>query len=384
MKNKIILAALLLPLLSFSALSDADYNVSYEIDSLRNLTIQTAIFLSSSDLVFLRENDSLYKGEFSVSITMLRKDKSPIKSFFSDSLLFFNDYQRTKEDSVINIFLNFPSDSMMEFISIELEDKNSSNRFNTVVESNAPKISKNGSYILSARFLNENDYFANDSIKLEVKSVITDSAEYAINFIVQNSEKKVIFKQKFKKSSTEEDTIAFFKDLYGGMYKVTLELIRNNKKMSSLYKEFSVKFSFINSEKEFSDLLSALSFIGKWNEIEKIRKAENTEREILWNDFWFKQQYHPEISSNVPYEEFLERYNYANKNFSGFKKGFLTDFGRIYIMYGKPDEIERHPFDNDSKPFEIWYYWSFGYEFLFVDERGYGEYTLNNYMEQLK
>jgi GWxTD domain-containing protein len=219
---------------------------------------------------------------------------------------------------------------------------------------------------------------------LAVKSIITDTAEYAINFIVQNSEKKVIFNQKFKKSATEEDTIAFFKDLYGGMYKVTLELIRNNKKLSSLYKEFSVKFSFINSEKEFSDLLSALSFIGKWNEIEKIRKAENTEREILWNDFWFKQQYHPEISSNVSYEEFLERYNYANKNFSGFKKGFLTDFGRIYIMYGKPDEIERHLFDNDSKPFEIWYYWSFGYEFLFVDERGYGDYTLNNYMEQLK
>jgi GWxTD domain-containing protein len=384
MKNKIILIALLLPLLSFSALSDADYNVSYEIDSLRNLTIQTTIFLSSSDLVFLRENDSLYKGEFSVSVTMLRKDKSPIKSFFSDSLLYFNNYQRTKEDSVINIFLNFPSDSMMEFISIELSDKNSSNKFNAVVESNAPKISKNGSYILSANFLNENDYFANDSIKLAVKSIITDTAEYAINFIVQNSEKKVIFKQKFKKSATEEDTIAFFKDLYGGMYKVTLELIRNNKKLSSLYKEFSVKFSFINSEKEFSDLLSALSFIGKWNEIEKIRKAENTEREILWNDFWFKQQYHPEISSNVSYEEFLERYNYANKNFSGFKKGFLTDFGRIYIMYGKPDEIERHLFDNDSKPFEIWYYWSFGYEFLFVDERGYGDYTLNNYMEQLK
>jgi len=118
--------------------------------------------------------------------------------------------------------------------------------------------------------------------------------------------------------------------------------------------------------------------------VDKIRKAENKEREKIWNEFWLKQQTHPEISSNITCDEFLERYNYVNKNFSGFKKGFLTDFGRIFIMYGRPDEIERHPFDSDSKPYEIWYYWSLGYEFLFVDERGYGEYTLKNYMEQLR
>lgn len=386
MKLKTAILIILLPLAAFSALSDSGYNVYYEIDSLRNVGMKATIFISSSDLVFLRESDSLYRAEYSASMTLLRKDKSPLKSFYSDSSLVFSIYDDTKKDSLIQQTFDVESDTGTRFVSLEVQDKNSSNRFSVLFESLPPRISSSGSYILSASFIGTDDarFFANDTVKLAVRTVISDSEKYSFNLVIENSDRKVVFKKKFAKNSFSEDTLTVSGDFYGGLYKASVELITNGKKIGSLQKDFAVEFSFMNSEKEFNDLLNALSFIAKWDETEKIKKASNEDRERVWNDFWFKQQLHPEISSYVSSYEFFERYGYANKNFTGFKKGYLTDFGRIHMMYGKPDEIERHPFDAESKPYEIWYYWSLGYEFLFVDERGYGEYTLKNYMEQLK
>jgi GWxTD domain-containing protein len=40
-----------------------------------------------------------------------------------------------------------------------------------------------------------------------------------------------------------------------------------------------------------------------------------------------------------------KEYNYANKNFSYglMKEGWTTERGRVYLMYGPPTEIDRHP-----------------------------------------
>ena len=45
-------------------------------------------------------------------------------------------------------------------------------------------------------------------------------------------------------------------------------------------------------------------------------------------------------------------------------------------MYGQPDEIERHPFEIDTYPYEIWYYYSLRLTMLFVDRDGDGDYRL--------
>jgi hypothetical protein len=50
--------------------------------------------------------------------------------------------------------------------------------------------------------------------------------------------------------------------------------------------------------------------------------------------------------------------------------------GMIFILFGPPSNIERHPFEIDYKPYEIWYYYELNREFVFVDETGFGEYRL--------
>lgn len=74
--------------------------------------------------------------------------------------------------------------------------------------------------------------------------------------------------------------------------------------------------------------------------------------------------------------EYFRRVDYANEQFLGLFGGWRSDMGRIHIKLGPPNEIERHYFELDSNPYEIWYYYALGEEFIFVDERGFGEYTL--------
>ncbi len=50
------------------------------------------------------------------------------------------------------------------------------------------------------------------------------------------------------------------------------------------------------------------------------------------------------------------RIAYANDQFTTGVTGAETDRGRVYILYGPPDEIESHPATADTYPFEIWRY----------------------------
>jgi len=77
--------------------------------------------------------------------------------------------------------------------------------------------------------------------------------------------------------------------------------------------------------------------------------------------------------------QFLERLNYVNQKYkTAFKAGWLTDRGRVYLHYGKPDDIERHPSSSNTKPYEIWYYNSLqgGVNFVFIDLTGFNDYVL--------
>ncbi|MCK5077816.1 MAG: GWxTD domain-containing protein [Calditrichia bacterium] len=82
--------------------------------------------------------------------------------------------------------------------------------------------------------------------------------------------------------------------------------------------------------------------------------------------------------SHTEYYLRVEKMNekYTTQNFTGWE----TDRGRVYILYGPPDEIDYHKFDGISKAYEIWYYRNLdeGVEFDFGDKFGMGNYILLN------
>jgi hypothetical protein len=75
-------------------------------------------------------------------------------------------------------------------------------------------------------------------------------------------------------------------------------------------------------------------------------------------------------------ESYYGRVQYANEHFRTNHEGWDTDRGHIYILYGEPTDIERHPFEAGSYPYEVWYYSQLAKRFMFVDYTGFGDYSL--------
>src|SRR2546422_11644372 len=67
------------------------------------------------------------------------------------------------------------------------------------------------------------------------------------------------------------------------------------------------------------------------------------ERERFIEEFWRRRDPDPDTDENEFKEEYYERIAYANEHFASGIPGWKTDRGRIWIMYGKPDERETHP-----------------------------------------
>lgn len=118
------------------------------------------------------------------------------------------------------------------------------------------------------------------------------------------------------------------------------------------------------------------------------------EREQFIEQFWLRRDPSPDTIENEFKEEHYERIAHANERFASGKPGWKTDRGRIYIIHGKPDEVESHPsggtYDRpfeegggttSTYPFEIWRYRyidGIGNDVMleFVDPSMTGEYRL--------
>jgi GWxTD domain-containing protein len=69
----------------------------------------------------------------------------------------------------------------------------------------------------------------------------------------------------------------------------------------------------------------------------------NEEREQFIEQFWLRRSTNPDLPDNDFKEEHYRRIAYANEHFASGIPGWKTDRGRMYIMWGAPDEIESHP-----------------------------------------
>lgn len=120
----------------------------------------------------------------------------------------------------------------------------------------------------------------------------------------------------------------------------------------------------------------------------------NQERENFIENFWERRNPDPDSADNTYKEDYYERIAYTNERFSSGIPGWKTDRGRIYLMWGKPDEVDPHPAggpytrpteegggETTTYPFEDWRYRylpGIGENVIleFVDPSGTGEYHL--------
>jgi len=97
--------------------------------------------------------------------------------------------------------------------------------------------------------------------------------------------------------------------------------------------------------------------------------SNDEERDNFIEAFWQRRDPTPDTPENEFKEDHYRRIAYANEHFAAGIPGWKSDRGRMYIMYGQPDEIESHPsggtyerpFDEgggetSTYPFEDWRY----------------------------
>ena len=124
------------------------------------------------------------------------------------------------------------------------------------------------------------------------------------------------------------------------------------------------------------------------------RLGTEEEREQFIEGFWLRRDPTPDSAENEFKEEHYRRIAYSNERFASGIPGWKTDRGRIYIMYGPPDENESHPSGGSYErpieegggttstfPFEKWryrYIEGIGTDIIieFVDPTMTGEYRM--------
>ncbi len=71
--------------------------------------------------------------------------------------------------------------------------------------------------------------------------------------------------------------------------------------------------------------------------------SNDEERDQFIEQFWLRRDPTPDTPENEYKEEHYRRIAYANEHFAAGIPGWKTDRGRIYIIWGPPDQIEAHP-----------------------------------------
>ncbi len=166
--------------------------------------------------------------------------------------------------------------------------------------------------------------------------------------------------------------------LSNGHYELEVVLARSDGSVvCKRQKEFEVFSEAFYFDRDVEGAVALLTYIASGSFIDAFEKADAEERKRLWEEFWREKDPTPQTPKNEFYEEHVRRFSYANQHFAtSMTEGWRTDRGRIYIIYGEPDEIEKYPGEVRRKPMEVWYYYSRGKRFIFVDETGFGDYVL--------
>jgi GWxTD domain-containing protein len=145
------------------------------------------------------------------------------------------------------------------------------------------------------------------------------------------------------------------------------------------YASLSSEFGAM-SEEELDDIWEKSKYEATTQDIKSFPKITGVDgkRQFLYN-FWNRIDKDESKHEKVILRDYLKRIEDSNQRFGTLsKKGWKTDRGRVFMLYGEPSEIERFPNQMNTKPYEIWHYNDIegGVIFVFADLSGFSDYML--------
>ena len=165
-----------------------------------------------------------------------------------------------------------------------------------------------------------------------------------------------------------------------GDYTLTVRLATpDGETVAEANKAFAVRWMGLDSQiADLDQAIDQLRYVAKDDEYQAIRNAPTPEEQRrLFLAFWNDRDPSPGTPRNEQMEQYYFRVAYANERYSRFHdRGWNTDRGEIFIVFGEPDYVENHPFNYGTRPYQIWSYYGQGRRFIFVDDTGMGDFRL--------
>jgi GWxTD domain-containing protein len=203
-----------------------------------------------------------------------------------------------------------------------------------------------------------------DSQKLFLRYIIEDKNDSAILI----SSPKLIIKDKEQIIISGKIPLNNISD---GEYNLKFEVVDlglNIKKVLRHYFIVQREGILLNDEIRYF-----IDYIASPNELNEFKNIKDMKSKNLWIEKFWKMK-DPDGSF---YPIFRQRVIEADLKFSTpFKKGRFTDMGKIYILFGQPDDIRREEIALGTKSYVIWIYYDGNKKFKFYDQLGTGDYKL--------
>jgi GWxTD domain-containing protein len=382
-----------------------DYAAFYDSTG-EDLRVEVYFKIFSSTMTFEKRGDK-YLASYEMDVIVNKKGKQ-FTGRSKGGDLFADSYKTTlsRKDFIINkMEFRLPPDNYE--LEGKLTDSFSGDQINVKKEMKLKRLKKRIPNISSIEFVREveytetNPHFFKDNMTLIPSTSRTYGFDQPLLYfyyqIYNNPDFKgdyyVVYEFTMKGKFVKSDTAMFTS---GGETTSRLEEIDVGTFLPGIYtleanvsspgndleidaeSDFIIEWSALAIVlNDYETAVQQLKYIASSEEMEWLKSAPKDKRIEYWNQFWQSKDESPGTPENEIKELYYRRLRYADVNFGIFgRNGWKTDMGMVYITFGPADEIERHPFDTDSKPYQIWYYYDEKLRFLFVDYNGYGEYEL--------
>jgi len=295
----------------------------------------------------------------------------------------FTDLKSGDEVKLKNIDLNTHEQFVGSYLepiitdSVESLYNNLSVCLLTNYEENIPFSEQEYGVIIPVTDINKKDIYVTISSVSDTifEGFVNTSATFGISFKESNN-RVVVLRDSGNTSTRNFYITGFSKKLEPG--ELTISISDSNKVKND--KEFKRAVMWYNKPMSLQNIdyaVKALKYIGENNAVQEIFKLASDKRQKALFEYWKKYDPTPATAFNQLMNEFYQRIDYTILNFSTIdgKNGADTDRGKTLIQFGKPKNIER-AYNEYGKIVETWVYEKPARKFIFVDQKGTGDFLL--------
>lgn len=339
--------------------------------------------ISNNHFVFIKDDD-VFKANIlsTMQIYDIDNDSIIIQESWKEELI-EKYYESTRSSSkylLFNKFANLPKGNY--HIRVNIQDLDNSNIFKS--QKKIDLSAANGFGDLSLYLKTDlNEFLIIKEMDNEFK---IDHNQILLSFQYFNDDKKIDellleldgpdekYLEKYSNLSMDDNgfySIDFvIPDIYYNRFDLILS-VSDYSISKSLYLE-NIDNNFWTNDS--TEIVSVMRYILPVADIKSMKKLKLSDQFEFINNYWADRDPDSNTLENELLVEFTNRVKFVNSKFSDLGKGWRSDRGRVYIIYGPPEMVERYSNQSDGI-YEIWEYPS-GTRFTFLDRNGFGQFML--------